>query len=137
MALEIINKSGLKLPDYVPDLLRRIAWRAHIAPAHIRLVIEKRHGQRKQYPSGTYRLDCKTVVVRIGSGMRKEDFAFVLAHEIGHLKAHLEAKPIEKFRRLTYKDYGETKATHFALKVCNCYPVAAYSGTKRRVVKPK
>ena len=133
MALDIVNKSGIPKPAYVDDLLRQICWKANIAPNTVCLILKKRTGGYKEYPSGSYLVDCHTIIVRIGRDMAKENLAFVLAHEIGHLKAHREAKPIERLRRLTMKDYGEHKANHFALQVCNCYPnpEAKYQGTVR------
>ncbi len=127
--LDIINRSKLQKPDYVDDDLRMICHQAHIAPSNIRLILGKRNRSHNKYascPSGSYKLDFRTVVVRIARGTLRDDFRFVLAHEIGHLKAHLEAKPIESIRRLTTKDYGECKPTAFALNVCNCYPASPY-----------
>ncbi len=127
--VEIVNRSGLVQPDYVENDFRLICWKAHIAPARIRLILGKRRKSKSEYnqcPSGTYHMDGRSITVRITRFMKHEDFKFILAHELGHLKAHLEAKPIASLRRLTTKDYGETKATAFALNVCNCYPVSPY-----------
>ena len=137
--LEIINKTRLDLPGYIPDSLQEISRRAQIAPTQVQLIVKRRNRRNRRRirnpnadaPSGCYKLDFRTVILHMGPNPNRDDVRFVLAHEIGHLKAHLEARPVQTLRNLTNKDYGETKANHFALKVCHCYPVSYYPGTKR------
>ena len=129
--LDIINKSKLQLPDYVESSLREICHKAYIKPSDVRLII-KRHNQHvsdcwirkgdcSSAPSGQYAMDYHTVLVRIGRKTIKEDFRYVLAHEIGHLKQHRD-------QRLDLKPGWPTEdyARRFAILVCNCRPKSNY-----------
>ena len=126
--INIINKSKLQLPDYMENSLREIIRKAGITD--IRLIIKRRNRYigdcwikkgNPSAPSGFYLMDYHTVVVRIGKQTKQEDFRYVLAHEIGHLKQHLEQKLDLKPGMPT-----ENYAKRFALFTCNCYPKSNY-----------
>ena len=130
--LDIKNKSKLPLPDYIESNLRELCWKAHIAPARVTLIVKRRNrcvgdcwikkGNR-DIPSGQYKLDFRTIVVRIGKRTHRDDFRFILAHELGHLKQHVEQR-----RNLKTK-LTEPYANQFAMQ-CNCYPHSKYRGIK-------
>ncbi|KKN64735.1 hypothetical protein LCGC14_0488670 [marine sediment metagenome] len=128
--MNIINKSKLQLPDYTEDSFRELCHKAHIAPVNVTLIIKRRNRYRGDCwvkkgnpsgPSGYYTMDYHTVIVRIGRQTNQEDFRYVLAHEIGHLKQHLEQKTVLKPGMPT-----ENYAKRFALLTCNCYPKSNY-----------
>lgn len=133
MQLDIKNKTRFELPDYVAGDLREICLKAGIPLEHITLIVKRRNrcigdcwtkkGNR-DIPSGQYKVDYRTVVVRIGRKTNRDDFRFVLAHEIGHLKQHRESKLKVKMT--------EAYANDFATLTCNCYPKSFYSGIKKR-----
>ena len=123
--LTIINKSGIQKPQYVNIMFRRFCRKANIVSESVRFVLGKR-GDRFQYPEGLYKGDKETVVVRINRHTQYEDFEYVLAHEIGHLKQHRESG--KEFRPLERR---EQYATKFAMETCRCNPVGEYSGTSQ------
>jgi len=130
----IENKTGFQLPEYVADSFREFCDKANIG--EVRLVIKRRNrcvgdcwvkkGNR-DLPSGMYRHTTKTIIIRMGRKTSKEDFRFVLAHEVGHCKQYSEAPRLitaGDFRRHIPKP--ETYASSFALLTCNCYPKSNY-----------
>lgn len=127
--LTTINKSGIQKPQYADIMLRRFCRKANIVPESVRLILGKRKDHLK-YPGGRYKGDKETVVVRINRYTLYEDFEFVLAHEIGHLKQHRESG--KEFRTLERR---EQYATKFAMGTCGCNPVTEYSGTSRYAKK--
>ena len=127
--LAIINKSGITKPQYVDIMLRRFCRKANIVPESVRLILGKRRDCFK-CPGGCYKGDKETVVIRINRYTQYEDFEFVIAHEIGHLKQHRESG--KEFRTLKHR---EQYATKFAMETCRCDPVTEYSGTRRYAKK--
>ena len=141
--LDIINRSKLPQPDYVDGALRELAHKARIAPISVTLILKGRNKMRgisklsikyqrlvkkhQAVPSGSYEMDRRTVVVHMGRGTSERDFRFVLAHELGHLKQHLE-----KLRPLDCKTRYPTEAyaNRFAILTCHCYPKANYKLAK-------
>ena len=138
MALDIINKTKYKLPDYIADSLREFCWKAHIAPEKVTLTLKKRRIVRKhQYchcPGGSYWNDRRNITITIHPKMLEADFRHVLAHEIGHLKQDIETngalgKPIGDREHHALKVEGY--ANRFAIRVCRCMPASPYGGIKR------
>lgn len=127
--LTIINKTGIQKPQYVDIMLRQFCRKANIVPESVRLILGKRKDHLK-YPGGRYKGDQETVVVRINRHTQYEDFEFVLAHEIGHLKQHRESD-----KELCMLARREQYATKFAMETCECNPLTEYSGTSRYAKK--
>jgi len=115
--MNILNESGLKLPWYVSsdfeNLLRmspHTSWRKNIT---------LRVGRTRQNrgPSGKFSHGRPfEVTVCILPRMKRADFRYVLAHELGHLVQYWTG---EDARRETY-------AKQFAVNVCNCCPSSPY-----------
>jgi len=135
--LNIINKSKCSIPSYAEDDLRELARKAGFAPAAVTLILGNR--RKGSEPSGLYPNNKRAVIVRISPNIKHEDFRFVLAHELGHLKQDLEvnnptllrARSLPKWNRPT-----EKYANEFAIVQCHCYPVADYR-VKRYIKKAK
>lgn len=132
----IKNETGWVLPNYMADAESELCQQAHIHPSKLTLIIKKRNRYiskrwltkgNRNIPSGAYKMDFKTIIVRIGKKTLMADFRFVLAHELGHLKQHLRAGIL-----ITAGDYRkkyrqpESYANKFALLTCNCYPKSEY-----------
>jgi len=118
----IFNESNIILPDSLNSDLQEICRIASISVDKVALTIKHRNkrynGTYPRAPCGSYCCDGKTVIVRIVPNMNYEDFLYILAHEIGHLKQALELNNI----RLSGVYDREFYASDFAVNKCNCYP---------------
>jgi len=133
----IINRTKWQLPQYIRDEFALLCNQAHITQDEITCIIKPHKKYRgncwikkgnPNIPSGLMDFANKTIIIRIGYKTHKDDFKFVLAHEIGHFKQYKEAGKLE-----TVGDYQtkiikpEKYATQFAI-TCNCYPHSKYRG---------
>ena len=125
----IENKTKRQLPDYIESSLEEICQKAGVGADGVTLVIKNRNRYtgdcwtwkgNTNSVSGSYKLDGKTVIIRLGRKSHIKDIRFVIAHEIGHLKQHRESGG-DLYCRPT-----EHYANKFALLTCNCYPKAKY-----------
>lgn len=134
--MSIINKAKIQLPTYMLDAFLAICEKAHLSPDSIDLIIKR----RKRYigdcwikkgntsiPSGLYKMDYRTVVVRISKKTHPDDFRFVLAHKIGHLVDHLAHRDDKGY------DLTQQTATDFATNTCGCFPHSKYRGIKKAI----
>ena len=132
----LINETKRNLTDFVADSLHEFCQKASVTSDNITLVIKERNHYRgkcwakkgnRNIPSGCYNHSTKTVTIRISRKTSRDDFRFVLAHEIGHYKQYSEAPRLDTtgdFRE--YIPKPETYANKFALLTCNCYPKSNY-----------
>lgn len=139
MTVKIINNSRRKLPADFEQDAKTIMGKAMLKRHDITLIVKRsslpsyyNHLEKRDKrfydtrgASGRYHLDRHTITINLSKRPKRDDTRYVLAHEIGHLKQHIDSHLQVKIT--------ETYANKFAIQYCHCYPSGKYRGIKRLI----